>query len=359
MNFKERVKPDTKITVMPRKIPYVLVSTVALQKMFTYTDLCADEIGWLGTAVRDANEIQITDVFLFGQEVHGATTEITPEGLASFATELLEQADGMEVWNNMRVWGHSHVNMAINPSGQDDKQMEEFANIGHEWFVRLICNKKGELSVDVYDYEEGAIYKNVAWERLMTAEEETIRVQIAQMQETLDNMSGTGLTELKPVIEAEMKLKVHKKTYTHPGTTAGRTTGLVVNAYGRYVNGQWKAWKVNMPSREEMRLYEEHIPVDVWNDAVEVHLMEKADEKKTAPSASLIHDEEDVYKFFNEHELKTLAWSVSADDVGDQMADYGYEDQFSGQDLRTIFRVALKEGTHHMGGYEHYGITHY
>ena len=67
-----------------------------------------DEVGWLGTVYYNSehNYYFVSDVFLFDQEVHGTTTEITPEGLADFATELLQREDGMEIWNNMKLWGH-------------------------------------------------------------------------------------------------------------------------------------------------------------------------------------------------------------------------------------------------------------
>src|SRR5690606_11009605 len=108
-------------------------------KMFIYVDECNDEIGWLGTAkIMEGNEhniVFIDDVFLFDQEVHATTTEITPEGLTEFANELIEMGDkGIEIWNNIKVWGHSHVNLGVSPSGQDDKQMKTFRDGGHDWF---------------------------------------------------------------------------------------------------------------------------------------------------------------------------------------------------------------------------------
>ena len=158
-------KSSTKLSVevLEKCAPVIIIEKNALAKMKVYIDECADEIGWLGTATKEEGFYHITDVFLFEQEVHSTTTEITPEGLGDFGEKLLQQENGMEIWNSMKVWGHSHVNMSVSPSGQDNSQMEVFADNGHDFSIRIIGNKKGDMAVDLYDYETGVIYKNIMW----------------------------------------------------------------------------------------------------------------------------------------------------------------------------------------------------
>ena len=358
MNFVERSKPSTTITVMPRKVPYVLIHTKALQKMFVYTDECADEVGWLGTAYREGNEIHITDTFLFEQEVHATTTEITPEGLEKFGTELLTQENGVEVWNNLKMWGHSHVNMGITPSGQDDKQMVEFSQIGHDWFIRLICNKKGDLGIDVFDYEEGIVYKNVPWERLISQEEEeevmqnqAIRAELQKQLDELDAqmkvLSTQGLEERKPQIKEEMTKKVRKKTYvsTYNSSRYGAT------AYGRYVGNVWKSWRLDPPTDEEMTKYAHLIPTDVIQDYyTDLHLGKKnstgsnLEENEEENGLGVLVDEEDVYKYFDVRELMILSYSLDVDDLEDQMTEFGYSEEFSKSDLQIILNEAQSVG---------------
>ena len=108
--------------------PKIFINVNAMNKMKEYIRQSSLEIGWLGTCEKlDNSSYYIGDVFLFKQEVHATTTEITTEGLSEFAMELLSTNDGIEIWNNMKVWGHSHVNMGTSPSSQDDKQIEVFA----------------------------------------------------------------------------------------------------------------------------------------------------------------------------------------------------------------------------------------
>ena len=119
----------------------------ARAKMEMYCELCEKEIGWLGFVKKyPGTGYLITDVVLLKQEVHATTTEIDPAALLDFwaATPAEQQAD-------IKLWGHSHVNMSPSPSGQDDSQMDYFKD-GNDWFIRLITNKKGDMNITIYDY---------------------------------------------------------------------------------------------------------------------------------------------------------------------------------------------------------------
>lgn len=142
-------------------IPEIYVTLLALHKMRYYIDNTDKEIGWLGYVSRlDKNVYLIEDVFLVKQKVHSATTEIDPEALASLATNLIKQGEqGISLYNKIRLWGHSHVNMDTFASGQDDAQMDEFDT--SDFYIRLIGNKNGSWNVCLYDYNS-----NVVWSGL-------------------------------------------------------------------------------------------------------------------------------------------------------------------------------------------------
>jgi len=221
--FKEDLKVTPTVKTLPRCMPQIVINKTALIKMQLYVEGCTDEIGWLGTATKKDNVISIEDVFLFGQDVHGTTTEITPEGLSSFAEEILQVEGGMDIWNNLKVWGHSHVNMGVSPSGQDDKQMETFAEGGHNWFIRIIGNKKGDIRVDLYDYEAGIIYNTMKWEEGVTNEEYEVMQKIQRLQELLAKVDDAIIATLRNPITEEIKEKVKKKVYqqTYTGYRGG------------------------------------------------------------------------------------------------------------------------------------------
>lgn len=306
-NFKERLNPKIQTAVLLSACPYVIISKQAIDKMHTYTQKCTEEIGWLGTAYKHNREIYIEDTYLFDQEVHATTTEITPEGLADFASEVLQQENGVEIWNNLKMWGHSHVNMGISPSGQDDSQMATFKDSGHDWFIRLICNKQGELKVDFYDYTTGVIYLDLPWEEEICEAEQDLLVQIEQLQKQID-IARKAVAEVNAegVIE-EMKVKVRKKTYgvtrTQGGqsTTQKKTSGTVTPMGVSALNSKY--------------------------DTIENYFESDAE----------------VLSTFTTSDLCAYAEEMSLREVEQALWVDGYYDCFTDKDIQRVWRVAKQE----------------
>jgi len=241
--FKEKKNPTTTVKAIASLTPKVGIRSDALIKMKIYVEECNDEIGWLGTVQELGNrQYIIDDVFLFEQDVHGATTEITPDGLSKFGEELMTKPDGMDIWNNLKMWGHSHVNMSITPSGQDDKQMEEFESIGQNWFLRLICNKRGDMKIDLFDYENGITYLDVIWVELASKEEEIIKKQIEELQTQLEAFQETKEDQYKSVIEAEIEEKVSKMVDKTHSVSIGKD---YPRGYGYWQSGAWVSYDDN------------------------------------------------------------------------------------------------------------------
>lgn len=141
--------------------PILLFKPEVLVKMETYVQgSSSDEIGWLGI-VDDlgSHKYLCSQVYAPLQEVHGATTEITAEGLVDLAERLVPSQV-----ESLRLWGHSHVNMGVSPSSQDREQMSLFISNGMPWFFRIICNKKGDMGVTFFDYENGYYITACPWD---------------------------------------------------------------------------------------------------------------------------------------------------------------------------------------------------
>lgn len=103
------------------------------------------EVGWFNFADKiSVNHIHISGIIIPKQDVNGVTTEITTEGMM----ELTEYGDDMD---RIKCWGHSHVNMPVTPSGQDDTTFDELSSeqVGHDFYIRMIANKLGELRIDL------------------------------------------------------------------------------------------------------------------------------------------------------------------------------------------------------------------
>lgn len=199
LNKKERAKKFyphnfAKCVEPIENLPVIFASRAAYDRMWNYVDLAAKEIGWLGTAERIGKDFLIKEVFLFKQEAGATTCEITTEGLAEFATEILaSREDGMEIVNSLMFWGHSHANIPTSASSQDDSQMEIFRQSGHPWFIRGILNKLGRMEFTIYLYESGIKIVDVEW-LILDLDDEILRTEI----------------------EAEIKAKVSEKVYVAP-----------------------------------------------------------------------------------------------------------------------------------------------
>ncbi len=126
---------------------------------------CPMEVGWFALVDYDEadNSFTITELVIPNQEVTAAETDIGKEDLADAAMELIEAGKDT---SKMYAWFHSHVNMGVSPSGQDEYQVEDFLEDLADQpevpaFIRGIQNKKGDLKLDVYYVQHGIAYQNV------------------------------------------------------------------------------------------------------------------------------------------------------------------------------------------------------
>lgn len=326
VKFNERNKPQTTLKVRENRVPSVYISETALNKMAIYVDEAPgqDEIGWLGTAYRENNEFFIEDVFLFKQEVHGTTTEITTEGLNDFAQELLMLPNGVDIWNNIKMWGHSHVNMGISPSGQDNSQMEAFSNIGHDFFIRLICNKKGELAVDVYLYDEGLEFHNAPWviqheaedtvADLIYSEMDELETKLVELKNELNKHQEAKVDAIKAPIKAEIAQKVSKLVYNTP--KVGK------NYYANY-------------TKSKLGYTDSSYDNDVYDPTI-------YDAKNFAPTDMIDGVKFTVHDYYSQHDLNLLANTCFS--LGDFIEDAkldGMDTMLSLNDMKAIWEKIL------------------
>lgn len=150
--------------------PMIYVSKQAYEDMFVLVDECSTEVSWLGVVEKIPKpespryyDFLIKDILIPEQECHIASTGMTQEGLAKLFNEILGRKDGMELANQIRFWGHSHVEMDTFASRQDDVQMEDFKESGCDYFIRGILNKKGRMKFWVFYYDLDIQINDVEW----------------------------------------------------------------------------------------------------------------------------------------------------------------------------------------------------
>ena len=133
---------------------------MAYLKMVTLVREFDKEVAWHGVAFRgddpEKDEYIIKDILVYPQEVTGATVNTDQEG---YQTWLMSHED--EVFNNIRMQGHSHVNMGVSPSTVDTSLYERILDQLDDtmFYIFLIWNKRGEKTIKIYDLAKNILFE--------------------------------------------------------------------------------------------------------------------------------------------------------------------------------------------------------
>ena len=138
----------------------VIFSMTAYMKMTKLIDSFSSEIAWHCTVHRDPdnrNIFRVDDVFVSPQKVTGVTVHSDQEEYEQWLCSLPD-----EVFNNLKMQCHSHVNMGISPSGVDTTHWSGVLNTlvdeGDVFYIFMIWNKKLQYTVQVYDLRNNTYY---------------------------------------------------------------------------------------------------------------------------------------------------------------------------------------------------------
>ena len=133
----------------------------AWMKMVTLVMNFDKEVAWHGIAQRsedpDKDEYIISDILVYPQKVTASTVETDQE---EYETWLYALPD--EVFNKVRMQGHSHVNMSTYPSGVDTThQGKIMAQLDDDMFyIFMIWNKRLEKWIKIYDFAKNTMFEN-------------------------------------------------------------------------------------------------------------------------------------------------------------------------------------------------------
>lgn len=216
----------------------VFITPEALSDMYTLVDSVPCEVGWLGVVeqIKHPNRVLpdflIKEIILPSQEAHYATTAFLPDDLFKLFDELMKRP-GFDP-NTIRFWGHSHADMEVFASAQDDKQVEDFREDGYEYVIRGIFNKKGKIMFSIYFFELGISIHDAKWSLHYPPPDEKRREHWQKL-----------ITE-----------RVRKAKFSY-GPTYGTGTGT-------YHNRHWNKWHRNSDAIDDVDDYDE----DPWEDVI-------------------------------------------------------------------------------------------
>lgn len=131
---------------------------MAWEKMQLLVKEFDKEVAWHGIAERceEKDTYLISDILVYPQEVTGST--VTTDQ-SKYENWLMSHDD--EVFNNIRMQGHSHVNMAVSPSSVDLSLYERILDqlSSDMFYIFMIWNKRGEKTVKIYDLRENILFE--------------------------------------------------------------------------------------------------------------------------------------------------------------------------------------------------------
>lgn len=126
-------------------------------KMRALVEQCPVEIAWHGY-IEKINDYTFRwyDIVVYPQYVSPVTTTSDEEEYANWLIQQMERED----FSNLRLHGHSHVNMACGPSGTDIRYREDLlSKITREddFYIFLITNKSKQHTLEIQNFNTSLI----------------------------------------------------------------------------------------------------------------------------------------------------------------------------------------------------------
>ena len=170
--------------------------------------------------VRKQRIYTIDDIAVYPQLATGATVESDDDKYNAWTRQLIREHGPARV-NEIRMQGHSHVNMACVPSGTDLKYYSDELKDYDDYYIFMIVNKKREKFIRIHDFQLGMVF-------------ETADVIFRLIDSNGNSVDDWAAAELKE------KLKQKTTDYSSYGSygASGRSSGAGYGSgYGHYGSG--------------------------------------------------------------------------------------------------------------------------
>lgn len=189
------------------------------------------EVAWHGVAKRGTDETKdeyfIDDIMVYPQEVTGATVNTDQE---KYEMWLMQHDD--EVFNNIRMQGHSHVNMGVSPSSVDTTHQEKILEQLEDdmFYIFVIWNKKNDKTIKIYDLAKNILFDTTDVD-VMVVEDET---------------------GIEKFVRESKKMVIDKPITVYSGTNSKNTT--YYNGYQNYSKIYEAENKVTTPVKTQNKV---------------------------------------------------------------------------------------------------------
>ena len=150
-------------SALPKNIrkPTLQITSEAYMKMLELVNQSSVECSWHGLVSHESinNTYCIYDILVFPQRNSATSTTTDEKEFAEWQTGLI--MDPEFPIENLRMHGHSHVNMNVFSSGVDDKYQKDLITKvdNGDYYIFLIMNKKMEICIFLYDFEQQVMFE--------------------------------------------------------------------------------------------------------------------------------------------------------------------------------------------------------
>lgn len=161
------------------KTPEIYIPADVMEKMYALVDESATECQWHGLVQRAEkfpNIFYIYDVLVFPQKNTAASTDSDEEKYTTWLMEIMTDEDETK-FDNLRLHGHSHVNMGVYSSSIDDKYQEDIlANVkDDDYYIFFVLNKKRDICILLYDFSQNIMFETKEIKLHITSNETVIK----------------------------------------------------------------------------------------------------------------------------------------------------------------------------------------
>lgn len=142
---------------MPKINPMLIINPLVYRKMRTLIDSQNSEVAWHGFVKRSAEDVYYWyDITVYPQYVTGVTVNPNEEEYAKWMMKQFE----LENFDDLKLHGHSHVNMGCSPSAVDMQLREDILkNLPKDsFYIFIIANKKESFTIELYDNKNQIIF---------------------------------------------------------------------------------------------------------------------------------------------------------------------------------------------------------
>lgn len=200
----------------------VYLSSIAFAKMNSLIQQFNDEVAWHGVVHRDEQNpsiFHITDILVYPQVVTGATVNTDQE---AYQTWLYSFDD--DVFNNIRMQGHSHVNMVVSPSGVDTTHQEKILKqiSDDDYYIFMIWNKRYEHFVRIFDLKNNTLYDTADVDVYIGDAGVDLQAFISRAKEIVTNRTYKPVTGFQGTYQqTQTRVVTPISQTTTPAATAG------------------------------------------------------------------------------------------------------------------------------------------